>query len=85
MFRRESARERALLRLIDRQQQQIDQLLDRVMYLSGRQWGLAPVQQGDDEPQDDHPLVLSALDVLPHEWAERAADARADRRAYEEG
>jgi hypothetical protein len=39
MFRRpESLRERTLLRIIDRQQRQIEELTEQVMFLAGRPW-----------------------------------------------
>jgi hypothetical protein len=43
LFRRsETARERVLLRIIEKQQDQITDLTDRVMFLSQRPWALPP-------------------------------------------
>lgn len=61
---------RALERERLRNQQREGELLDRLMFLSGRTWALPPVAD-DPEPQAE-PLV-GALDVLPEEWHGSAA------------
>lgn len=73
--RTESARERTLLRLIEQQQRMIENLADRLMYLSGATWTPPPLQP-DDGREEDQPVYHSALDGLPptEEW-----DAEPDR------
>lgn len=45
MFRRpESLRERTLLKIIERQERTITELIDRNMYLAGRPWEQAPAE-----------------------------------------
>jgi len=66
MFRRESSRERALLRLIEQQQQIIREQNDRLMVLAGKPWSLPPLTLEEDVELE--PAGYSALDVLPDEW-----------------
>ena len=59
IFRRaESARERALLRLIESQQQTIRDLNDRLMYATGHAWTLP------DLPENTQPVA----DYVPPTW-----------------
>jgi hypothetical protein len=61
MFRRpESLRERTLLRIIDRQQRQIEELTEQVMFLAGRPW------RADSADRDEAALTV------PREWTANA-------------
>jgi len=63
--RSESEQVRTLLRLIERQQQTIDNLSDRLMYLVGQTWMPPPVDLGPVEQLEKEPEYVSALDGLP--------------------
>lgn len=67
MFRTESQRERVLLRLIEQQQRTIDNLTDRLMFLSGSTWTPPPLQP-EAENQLEEPVYESALSGLPPEY-----------------
>jgi hypothetical protein len=62
--RTESARERTLLRLIEQQQKTIENLADRLMYLSGQTWTPPPLGPIPELEEEDEP-VYSAWDGLP--------------------
>lgn len=69
MFRRtETARERALLRLIESLQQQIRDLTNQVIWLSGR----APFEEpGMSQPMvEDEETYISALETVPPTWGD---------------
>jgi hypothetical protein len=54
MFRRpESLRERTLLKIIERQERTITDLIDRNMYLAGRPWEQAPVEHRTTAVDDE--------------------------------
>jgi hypothetical protein len=61
--RGESARERALLRLIEQQQRTISDLVDRLMHMSGQTWMPPPPQAS--EAIEEEPYLYSALEGLP--------------------
>jgi len=63
--RHESARERTLLRLIEQQQRTIDNLADRLMYLSGSTWMPPPVAEVPAEPEPEEEQYYSAFHGLP--------------------
>lgn len=50
-FRRESSRERMLLRLVESQQRTIDNLLDRLMLMSGTPWMPPPEAPAAPDPR----------------------------------
>lgn len=60
MFRRETARERTLLRIIESQQQQIRDLTDRLMYVSGQAWQLPPLPENTQVEPDELPVDWTA-------------------------
>lgn len=66
--RSESATVRTLLRLIEQQQKTIDNMADRLMYLSGQTWTPPPLQP--EQPVEEEGYAYSALDGLPptEEW-----------------
>jgi hypothetical protein len=65
MFRRsESAQVRTLLRLIEQQQRIIENLADRLMYLSGSTWTPPPLQ-AEQPVEEEQAYAYSALDGLP--------------------
>lgn len=54
MFRRgETARERVLLRIVERQERQIADLIDRLMYVNGTQWMPPPPDPDADRRADE--------------------------------
>jgi hypothetical protein len=63
--RSESARERTLLRLIEQQQRTIENLADRLMYLSGQTWTPPPVSEADQPLPEAEEPIYSAFHGLP--------------------
>ena len=66
MFGRgETARERTLLRLIEQQQRTIENLADRLMYLSGQTWTPPPLGQEAEPSIPEEEPIYSAFHGLP--------------------
>jgi len=55
---------RTLLRLIEQQQRIIENLADRLMYLSGSTWTPPPLQ-AEQPVEEEQAYAYSALDGLP--------------------
>jgi len=53
-----------LLRVIERQQETISNMADRLMYLSGQTW-MPPPLQPVEQLEEDEGYAYSALDGLP--------------------
>jgi hypothetical protein len=69
---RNDARERALLRLIDRQQQMIADLVSRVMFMADRSWVMPPAPEPADLnlTDEDEQGYVSSLHGLPPGYEE---------------
>lgn len=70
--RSEPEQVRTLLRLIEKQQQTIDNLADRLMYLVGQTWMPPPIQGLDEPLPEEEDAMVSALDGLPPTYEEEA-------------
>jgi hypothetical protein len=69
MFRRaETAKERMLMRIVERQERQIRDLIDRLMYVRGSPWVPPPADLAGPGGPGPVEQFVSALDVLPEEW-----------------
>jgi hypothetical protein len=65
MFRRDSHRERTLLRLIDAQQRQIERLENKLMYLCNRPWELPAAEvAGYEEEVEDPSFEIPELEAV---------------------
>ncbi len=67
MFRSESSRERALLRLIERQEATIARLTEQLMALVGKPWEVpyqAPPLEVVDEPDFEIPELMVVDEVI---------------------
>jgi hypothetical protein len=67
MFRSEPLRERALLRLIERQEQTIARLTEQLMALVGKPWEVpyqAPPMEIEDEPEFQIPELMVVDEVI---------------------
>jgi hypothetical protein len=58
--RRESERERTLLRLIESQQRQIDELLNRIAWSAGTPWTPPPPTESQFELEEPEPVTWTA-------------------------
>jgi hypothetical protein len=66
MFRRpESLRERTLLKIIERQERTITDLIDRNMYLAGRPWEQAPAEHRHVAEDTEPPTWAAAPEQDP--------------------
>lgn len=45
------------------------ELVNQILYLSGRTWQPPPAP--DEDAEKEQPAYVSALDVMPHEWDEQ--------------
>jgi hypothetical protein len=58
--RRESERERVLLRLLEQKERQIDDLLNRLMWATGQTWTLPPHPENVTPPREPEPRDWTA-------------------------
>jgi hypothetical protein len=76
----ESAQVRTLLRLIEKQQETINNMADRLMYLVGQTWMPPPLQPGQTFEAEQEEPTFSAFHGLPPTEEEVGWDgAEADR------